>query len=624
MKEEILKFFKGEADDREETLLKYSHDASLLEVRPKIVLYPKDSEDVKNLVKWVSANSTRQDLAGLSITCRCAGTDMSGGAIGESIILDFTRHMNKLVGGPLPLDNFESGRFFRPKGRGMLQNYPMVASYIAVQPGMFYRDFEKITLGKGLILPCYTASKSINAMGGMFGNNSAGERTLKYGKTEDYILEAKVVLADGNEYLVKPLTREELNKKISQNDLEGNIYKNIFYLINENKEEINRGKPNVHKNSAGYYIWNVINSVPKNSDALLHPTDGSFRHQNSLGPNTLQNQNKNSSNFCFDLNKLLVGSQGTLGIATEITFKIIPDNKYSKLVAIFMDDLGPLGRLVDEILYFRPETLETYDDKTMKLAVKFFPDFLKNKGLIGTIALIWNFMPEFFMMLGSFLGGKGFPKLIILAEFSGSDEKAVHDQCVKLVEKIKTFKLKTHITRDEREANKYWDIRRESFALLRKHVAGKRTAPFIDDIVVRPEFLPKFLPELNAILGKYDLTYTLAGHAGDGNFHIIPLMDFSRPDTAKIIIELGESVYDLVVKYHGSITAEHNDGIIRTPYLEKMYDGEVVKIFKKIKEIFDPKNIFNPGKKIPTEHQGGTKAYIAEHIAREHKASHRV
>ena len=566
VKKEIRKFFKGEIDDREVTLVKYSHDASLLEVRPKIVLFPEDSEDVRNLIKWVSENKEKYlDPANggisLSITARCAGTDMSGAAIGESIILDFTKYMNKLI-------SFKNNE-------------------ITVQPGMFYRDFEKITLEKGLILPCYTASKSLNAMGGMYGNNSAGERTLKYGKMEDYILSAKVVFADGNEYLVKPLNQEKLTKKITQGDFEGNVYKNIFNLINSNKEEIKNAKPNVHKNSAGYYIWNVVDSE--------------------------------HSEEWFDLNKLLVGSQGTLGIATEITFKIIPDNKYSKLVAIFMNDLAPLGRLVDEILKLNPETLEAYDDKTMKLAVKFFPDFLKNKGFLGMVKFMWSFLPEFLMMVTG-----GFPKLILLAEFAGDNDIEVNKQCAKLEEQIRNFKLKVHITKSEAEANKYWDIRRESFALLRKHVKNMRTAPFIDDIIVRPEFLPKFIPELNIILSKYDLIFTLAGHAGDGNFHIIPLMDFSRPDIAKIIMELSDKVYDLVIKYHGSITAEHNDGIIRTPYLEKMYGENMIKIFAKIKEIFDPQNIFNSGKKVPTKEAGGTKEYIATHIAVEHDAHHKV
>ena len=580
MKEEIKKFFRGEVEDGEETLVKYSHDASLLEVRPKLVLFPKDSEDIQNLVRWVSEN--KEKYPELSITARCAGTDMSGGAIGESIILDFTRHMNKLIGGPLPLDNIS-----RKKTSKTIQNYPLVPSYITVQPGMFYRDFEKLTLAKGLILPCYTASKSLNAMGGMFGNNSAGERTLKYGKTEDYILGAKVVFADGVERIVKPFPSNQISTQEE-------IYKKINNLIEQNLEEIKFAKPKVHKNSSGYYIWNVI------------------------------------KNNIFDLNKLLVGSQGTLGIVTEITFKIIPNIKYSKLVVIFMNDLTSLGRLVDEILELNPETLESYDDKTMKLAVKFFPDFLKSKRFFGIIKFIWSFLPEFFMMAGSFFGN-GFPQLILLAEFAGENEMEVDKKCVQLEEKIKHFQLKVHITKSQTEANKYWDIRRESFALLRKHVKGMRTAPFIDDIIVRPEFLPKFLPDLNQILNRYNLNYTLAGHAGEGNFHIIPLMDFSRPDTAKIIMELSEQVYDLVAQYHGSITAEHNDGIIRTPYLNKIYSDTILQIFAEIKKIFDPKNIFNPGKKVATPNLGGpagggagTKDYIASHIAVEHNITHRV
>ncbi len=597
MKEEILKFFKGEVEDDEETRQKYSRDASLLEVWPKIVAYPKDKEDVKSLVKWVSQNSTRQDLVGLSITARCAGTDMSGGAIGESIILDFTRHMNKLIGGPLPLNlpllssppklaRLPDGQGGDGVIRGGL-NYPALPSSITVEPGMFYRDFEAITLAKGLILPCYTASKSLNAMGGMYGNNSAGERTLKYGKTEDYILETKVIFADGNEYIVKPLTKIELDKKISQNNGEGELYRTIYQLIVDNEEEIKHAKPNVHKNSAGYYIWNVVD---------LERSEG-----------------------YFDLNKLLVGSQGTLGIVTEITFKIIPNSKYSKLVAIFLNDFNILGRLVDEVLKLNPETLEAYDDKTMKLAVKFFPDFLKNKGLIEIIKFIKSFLPEFRMMLSG-----GFPKLIILAEFAGENEGEVHKQCLKLKEKIKYFNLKVHITDSQEEANKYWDIRRESFALLRKHVKGKHTAPFIDDIIVRPEFLPKFLPELYSILKKYDLIFTLAGHVGDGNFHIIPLMDFSRLDIPKVIMELSAQVYDLVERYHGSITAEHNDGLIRTPYLDKMFSPRMLEIFSEIKKIFDPKNIFNPGKKVADPRGAGTKNYIAKHIAVEHTTLHKV
>ncbi len=605
MKEEIQKFFKGEVENDETTLAKYSRDASLLLVRPQVVVYPKDKEDVKALVKWVGENKER--FGGLSITARCAGTCMSGGAIGESIIMDFSRHMNRLIGGPLPLDG-------AAVKKGMTgETYPLTPSYITVEPGMFYRDFEKITLAKGLILPCYTASKSLNAVGGMYGNNSAGERTLKYGKTEDYILEAKVVFSDGNEYVVRPLSAAGLEKKMAQGDFEGEVYKKIYKLIKDNKEEIEHAKPRVSKNSAGYYVWNVMDSKSaENSWSLFHPSDGSGRLENSpYYPSQTENY--------FDLNKLLVGSQGTLGIVTEITYRIIPDVKYSKLVAIFLKDLSPLGSLVDEILSLKPETLETYDDKTMKLAVRFFFDFLKNKGFIGMIKFMLSFLPEALIMATG-----GFPKLIILAEFAGDSEAEVEKRCKALEKKIAHFNLKVHITKNQTESNKYWDIRRESFALLRKHVSGKHTAPFIDDIIVRPEFLPKFLPELNKILGQYKITFTLAGHAGDGNFHIIPLMDFKRADTPKIILELGEKVYDLVAKYHGSITAEHNDGLIRTPYLYKMYPAHILAIFKEIKDIFDPKYILNPGKKVESRNQGGTIDYLSKHIAVEHKVVHKI
>ncbi len=573
MKEEIQKFFKGDIDNSSDTLTKYSHDASLLEVRPEIVLYPKDSLDVQNLVKWVSEN--KQKYPNLSITARAAGTCMSGGSIGESIILDFTRYMNKLI-------KFEG-------------------SEITVQPGMFYRDFEKITLEKGLILPCYTASKSLNAVGGMFGNNSAGERTLKYGKTEDYVLSSKIVFADGAEREVSPFSISEISKK-------EDFYKKLYQLIKDNEVEIKNAKPKVHKNSAGYYIWNVLQTSPDiNSRAFTHPSDGAYADSNL-------HQEKS-----FDLNKLLVGSQGTLGITTEITFKLVPQYAHSKLVVIFMNDLEPLGRLVDEVLTLKPETLEAYDDKTMRFAVRFFPDFLKNKGLVGMVKFMWSFMPELKMMLTG-----GFPKLILLAEFAGETEEVINKKCQELENKIKVFKLKVHSTKSEAESGKYWDIRRESFALLRKHSSGTHTAPFIDDIIVRPEFLPKFIPELNAILAKYknDLVYTIAGHAGDGNFHIIPLMDFSKENTAKIILNLSDQVYDLVLKYHGSITAEHNDGIIRTPYLSQMYGEHMMQIFREIKNIFDPKNIFNPGKKVPVLGGIGTKEYISTHIAKEHKAPH--
>jgi FAD/FMN-containing dehydrogenase len=133
-------------------------------------------------------------------------------------------------------------------------------------------------------------------------------------------------------------------------------------------------------------------------------------------------------------------------------------------------------------------------------------------------------------------------------------------------------------------------------------------SPFIDDFVVPPECYPQFLPELHTLLDEYknSFIYTVAGHIGNGNFHIIPLMDLSKAESKETVLTLSPKVYALVAKYGGSTTGEHNDGIMRTPYLPLIFSTEMLKLFAETKNIFDPTNLFNPGKKV-----GGTEADIA-------------
>jgi FAD/FMN-containing dehydrogenase len=548
MEETLRAVFSGDIASDDATLLQYSHDASLLEVRPKVVLFPKNSADVCAVMKYVTEHKSEDPT--LSVTARSAGTCMAGGSLNESIILDFTRYMHGI----------ESWG----------------DKTVTVFPGTFYRDFEPETLKRGLILPCFTASKNLCALGGMISNNCAGEKTLSYGKMENYIESLQVVFTDGKEYTVRPLSKGELDQKIAQNDFEASIYKGIWDLIQNNESEIQNAKPKVSKNSAGYYIWNVW--------------DGKT----------------------FDLTKLIVGSQGTLGIVTKATLRLVPVKLKSKLFVIFMRDLNPLADLVNEILPFKPESLEPYDDSTMKLAVKFFPEMLKSMKATNFLKLIFSFIPEAGMILTG-----GLPKLILLVEFSGDSDKEIDANMLALEKKIAHFGLKTHVAKTESESEKYWTIRRESFNLLRKHVSGRRTAPFIDDVIVEPKYLPEFLPKMRKILDDYKLLYTIAGHAGNGNFHIIPLMDMKDQRNADVIMEVGDKVYDLVAQYQGSITAEHNDGIIRTPYLGKMYSPQILGVFQSVKNVFDGHNILNPGKKV-----GGSLSYLRSHIATEAKPQH--
>lgn len=517
LKTEIKSFFKGDVLEDANTLTTYSRDTSLFEVRPKMVVFPKDVEDIKKLVNFVRENKN------LSLTCRSAGTDMTGGPLNESIIVVFTKYFKKIK---------EVG-----------------ADYVIAEPGVFYRDLEKETLKKNLIMPSYPASREICAVGGMVANNAGGEKTLSYGKTENYVWELKVILKDGNEYLIKSLNKEQLDQKINQNDFEGEIYREIYKLISENENLINSGRPIVSKNSAGYNIWKVW--------------DGQT----------------------FDLTKLFVGSQGTLGIITEVKFKLIHPKKFSKMLVIFLKDLNSLVKIVHKILQFHPESFESFDDHTLKLGMRY---------LFFRFAI--KFLPELWMIIAG-----GLPRLVLIAEFTGDSEEEIKNKIESARDSLKEFGVRTRITTDQRDAEKYWTVRRESFNLLRAKIKNKKTAPFIDDIIVAPEKLPEFLPKLDEILKQYEITYTIAGHIGDGNFHIIPLMDLSDPKSKKIIVELIKKVYSLVFEFKGSMTAEHNDGLIRTPFLHQMYGDKIYNLFKDIKKIFDPDNIFNPGKKVDGE-----------------------
>ncbi len=275
-----------------------------------------------------------------------------------------------------------------------------------------------------------------------------------------------------------------------------------------------------------------------------------------------------------------------------------------------MSTLDPIADLVVTLLKFHPESLESYDDKTLGVAVKLWRQVLGSmKG--NFIKLGWQFLPEVMMVLRH-----GMPKMVVLVELTSDDEKELAGQLVKLRASVEAFG-RTHagihirVLRDVDEAQKYWTIRRESFALLHGNIKGKDTAPFIDDFVIKPEYLPEFMPKLNAILDKYknDLIYTIAGHPGNGNFHIIPLMNLKDARVRALIPTISEEVYQLVFRYKGSITAEHNDGLIRTPYLTEMYGSEITALFAEVKKIFDPLNIFNPGKKV-----GGDLQYSVDHI----------
>ncbi len=527
---ELAKIIKGDVDTTDETREFYSHDASLFELKPQVVVFPKDGEDVQAIVQF--AREHKKDVPNLSVTARSRGTDMSGAAINDSIIMDTSRYMTAATN--------------------------VSAQSATVQPGMMYKDFEVETLKYGSILPSYPASRELAGMGGIVNNNSGGEKSLEFGKTDKYVTNMKMVLSDGNAYEIKPLTRDELNAKIAKDTFEGRLYRDTFDLLDKHYDEIKAAAPKVSKDSTGYHLWNV------------------WDRESGI----------------FDLTKLFVGAQGTLGLMTEATLNLVPKPSHSGTLVCYMKGIDNLGELIPAVLEQKPATFECFDDNTLWLSFKFIFAFIKRLGFISWMMMCLQLIPDGLALF------RGIPKMILLIEFTGNSEEEVKVKIHTAKQNLKKFKF-TYMEEnpDEASSRKFWLMRRESFNLLRSKVKDKHTAPFIDDFVVPPARLSEFLPQLQAIIKKYKLLATIAGHLGDGNFHVIPLMKIEDPKERAKLEPAMKEVNNLVLKYGGSLSGEHNDGMIRGPWLEQMYSANVLGYMRDIKQLYDPLNIFNPHKK---------------------------
>lgn len=540
--QQLQKQISGDVATDDATLQDFSHDASLFEVKPQAVIFPKNEKDVQEVVKFVASH--KKENPHLSLTGRSAGTDMGGGSINDSITVAFGKYFN---------------------------HTPVIEKDVATtEPGVFYRDFEKETLKHNLIFPSYPASREICAMGGIVNNNSGGEKSLHYGKTENYVKRVKVVLSDGSIIELRPLNEKELAAKKKLKTLEGKIYREMSTLITKNYEEIQKNRPTVTKNSSGYDLWRVWDPKTK----------------------------------IFDLTKLWVGAQGTLGLLLEADIALVPVKKHHEMEVIYLHDMSHLGQIIDIVMPLKPESFESYDDNTLKLALKFFPEFLHQLGLWELMQAGIAFLPAFLdMLLGKL------PKLIVQVDFASNDPEELQQKIATLREKLKPLHPQTTVAIDNQE-KKYWLVRRESFNLLRKKVRNMHTAPFIDDIVVDAHDFADVFTQVTDILKKHpEFIFAGQGHVGDGNFHIIPLVNIQDPKVRKLIPEIADEVYKIIAKYHGSITGEHNDGLIRTPYLKEIFSKKMLQLFEQTKNIFDPLHIFNPRKKVD-----GSLQFALDHI----------
>ncbi len=457
---------------------------------------------------------------GLSV--RAGGTCMSGGSLTEGYVLNMTKHMTDIKVNP----------------------YAMSAE---IEMGAYYRDLEKELVKHNLMFPAYTSSKDICGIGGMLGNNASGEKSIRYGGTLDNVHSVNVVLFDGNEYLFEEVGDADFKKIIKEKSVFGTVCKTIHDIYIKHHAQYKKAVGEVKKSASGYRLEKVFNEKDKT----------------------------------WNLAKLFVGAQATLGVITKARLKLVPITPHKRALILSVHSLAELPEFLQLIMKHNPESVETFDKNTYHFAKKFLPE--------DTLAIQHFFGPQ--------------TEFIVIAEFS-EDTQEKTDKVAHTVSKLlQDMGAVVEYITDTGIINSAWAVRRSSFRVLRDGTFSKpekRAVPCIEDIIVPIKNFDVFVPELIQILKKYELEYGFHGHIGDGALRVIPVFDFTHKDIALATIEeFMTDAFDLIKKVHGNISADHSDGLIRTPFLPMFYGKELYNdVIVAIKKVFDPENIFNPHKKI--------------------------
>jgi FAD/FMN-containing dehydrogenase/Fe-S oxidoreductase len=505
--DDLEKSIKGEVLSDDYSLGMYSTDASFYQIRPAAVVLPLDESDVKTAVKV--ANDYM-----LKILPRGGGTSLAGQTVGEGIVLDFSKYMNKIIE-------------FNEKER-----------WVRVQPGLVRDELNEEMAKYKLHFAPDPATSSRANVGGMVGNNSSGTKSILYGKTVDHILEAKVLLADGTELLLKELSPDEFDRKAQQPDREGRIYKGVKEIIKNNKEEIKKRFPKVMRRVGGY-----------NLDEFVY-TDR------------------------WNLSKLITGSEGTLALTIELKINLEPLPKSKAVVVVHFGELLEAISAVEPMLPFRPSAVEIIDRTVLRLSA----ENLTTKHLCHFI--------------------ENDPAAILIVEFYGDSNESVMDRSHQMIETLKRQNLgyAYPVFPDGKAFDDVWALRRKGLGLMMGIKGEKKALSFIEDSAIPIPVLPEYIDQVLKICAKHNTEVSMYAHASVGVIHVQPLLDLRDQEDIENLKKITDETFDLVVKYGGSWSGEHGDGLVRSAYNERFFGKQLYQEFRNIKKLFDPGNLMNPGK----------------------------
>ncbi len=493
----------------------YAQDASIYEQQPLGVARPRHADDCVAIVRAATTN-------GFSVIARGGGTSLAGQCVGEGLVVEFTRHMNRI----LELD-------------------PATAS-AWVEPGVVQDDLNDAAAPHGLMFAPDTSTSRQAAIGGMIGNNSCGAFSVRFGTTREHVESLDVVLADGSRATMGPLEEQALRHRLAEDSSIGRITREVFELVDKHRATIlrNAPKPTVRRRNAGYALDALAEGRPWNPD----------------GPP-------------FNLARLICGSEGTLAIVTAARVRLVPRPRARGLMCIHFSSVPEACAAVPRLLEHAPAAIELMDGALLE-ATGHHAEYRRDR----------------FWVVGA-------PGAVLAVELWADDEQDLARRLADLEADAASAGLgyARPVISADRMA-RVWALRKAGLGLLTGIPGDAKPATAIEDIAVAPEDLADFVRELGGVLADLRTSCVYYGHASVGLLHYRPMLNLKNPADFEIFQRLCAAVVPLVRRYRGSISGEHGDGRLRSPFLREALGPELYELCVRVKRIFDPRNILNPDK----------------------------
>lgn len=485
----------------------YSTDASIYQIEPIGVVIPRHADDVVATVEIARQH-------GVPVLPRGGGTGLVGQTVGKAIIMDMSNYMHHIT----DLNTEEQ--------------------WVWVEPGVVQDQLNAYLRPHGFLFGPDTSTSSRATLGGMIGNNSAGARSILYGKTIDHVLEVQVVLSDGSTALFKPVDKGMLEQKMRGETLEANIYREVARIAGENREAILERYPKILRRVSGYNLDEFIGDGP------------------------------------FNVAKMLVGSEGTLAVVTAAKVRIMPAPQATSVLAVHFDDMIAAVEATNAILPFEPSAIEMIDRQIVDAA-------RASHEFSGSMPFV-----------------QGRPDALLAVEFYGDSPEEAADKVQKLEAQLRKDKWGYAYTQalTPGDQGNVWKVRKAGLGLLMSRRDDLKPIAFIEDTAVDPAKLPAFLRRFRQIVESHDTTAGYYGHASVGCLHIRPGINLKQQSEVNKMLTMMQEISNLVLEYGGCMSGEHGDGLARSWLNEKHFGPVLYQAFKDVKRVFDPDNRMNPGK----------------------------